>query len=357
MFFTLLIVTFVVAALTSVIVARAFSPSLRRILDRLVSPEMSAAFHRYLLFAIGVVGVSGGVRLYDLQQYAIPRGEQPNAAPLVLNAERWTLEVYSTMIMTLQRIALLLFFFFVVALIAYAIVRVFELRDAKREMQDLRARRQDRDADEDRSSRGEKMREVQRQARREALRETTRTSVDGEPRLDALGVDRSRTEGGRGDAARPIGRDVVREMTPDDEARAAARKRRRELREERGPRADRPPREDRAPGSPREDRSPRQAAIPADGELDGEIGADEGDGAEGGPRRRRRRSGRDRKEGRPDRPTGERAAGDSPEGGADVPRPSEGPSSGGDSPYSPPSGSGLMPGGSAPTERPDRDES
>ena len=59
MFFTLLIVTFIVALLTSALVARLFGSSIRSILDRIVSPELSSAWYRYLIFAI-MAGIIGG---------------------------------------------------------------------------------------------------------------------------------------------------------------------------------------------------------------------------------------------------------------------------------------------------------
>jgi hypothetical protein len=46
----------------------------------------------------------------------------------VLDADRWTLEVYRTIIGTLQSIAWMLLVFFVAALIAYVVMRGFELR-------------------------------------------------------------------------------------------------------------------------------------------------------------------------------------------------------------------------------------
>ena len=63
MFFILLVVTFSIAVLVSFAVARMFSDSIRRILERLVAPDLAGAWHRYLIFALYVVGVSGGVRL------------------------------------------------------------------------------------------------------------------------------------------------------------------------------------------------------------------------------------------------------------------------------------------------------
>lgn len=135
MFLTLLAVTFVVALAVSFVVARIFDRSVRRILTRLVSEELSDAWHRYILFALYVVGVSRGVRLYSLEQYVLPRPD--NQAPLVLTSERWTLEVYRTVIETLQGVAWMLLVFFLVALVAFVIVRAFELygqrRDAARD--------------------------------------------------------------------------------------------------------------------------------------------------------------------------------------------------------------------------------
>ena len=130
MFLTLLVVTFFIAALVSFIVARLFDRSLRQILARLVAEDLSTAWHRYIVFAIYVVGISGGVRIWSLEQYIMPR--ERNAAPLTLNPDRWTLEVYRTVIGTLQSVAWMLLVFFAFALIAYVVVRGLELRHARR---------------------------------------------------------------------------------------------------------------------------------------------------------------------------------------------------------------------------------
>lgn len=126
MFITLLVVTFVIALATSLVVVRLFRAPIRTILDRVVSPELSGAWHRYLAFAVVVVGVSGGVRIWELEKYITARTR--DMEPVVLNADRWVLEVYRTLIGTLQSTAWLLLVFFVFALIAYVIVRGFELR-------------------------------------------------------------------------------------------------------------------------------------------------------------------------------------------------------------------------------------
>ena len=134
MFLTLLVVTFLIALATSGAVILLFRGALSAILGRIVSSELASAWHRYLNFAICVVGVSGGVRIWQLERYITP--PEKNAEILILNADRWVLEVYRTLIGTLQSNAWLLLVFFVAALIAYVIVRGFELRQQRPALQD-----------------------------------------------------------------------------------------------------------------------------------------------------------------------------------------------------------------------------
>lgn len=130
MFLTLLLVTFLIAAFVSFVVVRLFDRPLRQILGRLVAEDLSAAWHRYIVFAIYVVGISGGVRVWSLEQYILPR--ERGAPAIELTPERWTLEVYRTIIGTLQSVAWMLLVFFVFALIAYVVVRGLEMRHARR---------------------------------------------------------------------------------------------------------------------------------------------------------------------------------------------------------------------------------
>ena len=126
MFFSLLGVTFVVAIGVTTITVWLFGRHIDRILERIVSDELAAAWHRYILFAAYVVGISGGVNLHKLEQYVNARHIETTV--LSLHAETWTLEIYRTVIQTLQSIAWMLLVVFVVALIAYVIVRALELR-------------------------------------------------------------------------------------------------------------------------------------------------------------------------------------------------------------------------------------
>ena len=68
MFITLLLVTLLIALATSLLVIRLFDRLIRKILDRVVSAELSEAWNRYLSFAVVVVGVSGGVRIWSLEE-------------------------------------------------------------------------------------------------------------------------------------------------------------------------------------------------------------------------------------------------------------------------------------------------
>ena len=127
MFITLLVVTFGIAFMVCFIVIKLFDVPLKSILDKKIAEEISNAWLRYLKFAIYVVGISKGVRIWQLEKYITPPAYK-DAKIIVLNFDRWVLEVYRTIIGTLQGIAWLLLVFFVFALIAYVIVRAFELK-------------------------------------------------------------------------------------------------------------------------------------------------------------------------------------------------------------------------------------
>lgn len=123
MFITLLGVTFVISLVVSFLVVLLFSKPLDKILAKIISDEISSAWAKYLKYAVYVVGISTGVRIWQLKQYIEPpAGEK--AQVITLDMNHWVLEVYQTIIGTLQGIAWLLLVFFVFAMIAYVIVRV-----------------------------------------------------------------------------------------------------------------------------------------------------------------------------------------------------------------------------------------
>jgi len=126
MFLTLLIVTFAVAALVSFVVAWMFAKPVDQILRRIIADELGSAWRRYLMFALFVVGISSGVRIWDLEKY-ITKPPVKDAEVIQLTNDRWVLEVYRTVIETLQGVAYVLLVFFICALVAFVIVRLYEL--------------------------------------------------------------------------------------------------------------------------------------------------------------------------------------------------------------------------------------
>lgn len=126
MFLSLLLVTFFLATAVSFGVVKLFDKPIAAILRRIIQDEISEAWRRYIKFAAFVVGISGGVRIHELERYI--SAPYKDAQVLVLNPERWTLELYRTIIETLQSIAWMYLIFFIFALIAYVIVRGFEMR-------------------------------------------------------------------------------------------------------------------------------------------------------------------------------------------------------------------------------------
>ncbi|MBK6911157.1 MAG: hypothetical protein IPK53_18495 [bacterium] len=140
MFFSLLFATLLTSLATSFTVALLFRKSVGGILARIMHDEISTAWQRYIIFAVIVVGISSGVNLYKIEQYVPgaqghwieqtkPDGDkEPEWVPPVLNDETWTLEIYRTVIGTIQGIAWALLVFFLVALVAFVIVRGQEIR-------------------------------------------------------------------------------------------------------------------------------------------------------------------------------------------------------------------------------------
>jgi len=123
MFYLLLIVTLLVAVLVCYIVSKLFNDSIYKILNLIVPEAINEAWLKYIKFAIYVVGISGGVRIWDIEKYITSRYN--NQQVVELTAERWTLEIYRTLIGSLQSIATVLLIFFVFTLIAYVVIRIF----------------------------------------------------------------------------------------------------------------------------------------------------------------------------------------------------------------------------------------
>jgi hypothetical protein len=126
MFVYLLCASFVVALLVSAVLSRIFRNPVAGILRRIIAEDIYRVWSQYMQFAIYVVGISGGVRVWDLEKYLNPR--DANNPALVLNGDRWVLEIYRTFIGTIQSVAWLLLVFFIFTMLAYVIVKGMELK-------------------------------------------------------------------------------------------------------------------------------------------------------------------------------------------------------------------------------------
>jgi hypothetical protein len=129
MFLFLLFATFAAALAVSFAVMWLFTKPIDSVLRRIIADEISAAWSKYMKFAILVVGVSTGVPLRDLEKYVTSTlGGREVQTTASLSFDRWIFELYRAAIETLQGIAWMLLVFFVFALIAYVIVRIGEAR-------------------------------------------------------------------------------------------------------------------------------------------------------------------------------------------------------------------------------------
>lgn len=125
MFTTLLLVILGIATITSAICAILFAKPVSKILVRLITEELAPTWKRYITFAVYVVGISGGVRIWEMEKYITPDND---GKLLLLTNDRWTIEVYKTIVGSLQSIAWMLLIFFLFALIGYVVIRGFEYK-------------------------------------------------------------------------------------------------------------------------------------------------------------------------------------------------------------------------------------
>ena len=132
MFIVLLAVTLGVSLLTAGLVVMFFRRPIRQILELIIGEQVAGAWQRFLTFSLFVVGVSAGVQIWKLEQYLQPQpiGPDGKTRVLTLDGPAVALEVYRTIIQVLQGMAWALLVFFVVALLAFVLVKRGEGRAA-----------------------------------------------------------------------------------------------------------------------------------------------------------------------------------------------------------------------------------
>jgi hypothetical protein len=132
MFVALFAASFVLALALSITVAWISREALDSVLRRFVADRsVRAGFEKYIRFAIVVVGISGGTRVRVLQEYLAASDLNKAAMATQLTQEFWAMEIYRTVIGTLEGIALLLLVCIFLALIAPVVVRMLGLEPVK----------------------------------------------------------------------------------------------------------------------------------------------------------------------------------------------------------------------------------
>ena len=129
MFLTLILATFVLAVLTSLVVERAMRKPVSEILSKIVG-DLAGAWQKYVSLGIYVMGISWGAPVGRLREYIRVDSEFLKREPL--DMPHMALNMYETVIETLQGVTTLLLAFFVFTMIAYVIVRGLEVRAEKK---------------------------------------------------------------------------------------------------------------------------------------------------------------------------------------------------------------------------------
>jgi hypothetical protein len=133
-FVLLLLVNLGIALAATLLVILAFRGPIAGILSRIVEDQVAAAWRRYLVFALFVVGVSSGVSPWNLERYskagATPMGGEPPTF-LPLDPDLWALELYRTAMSSLRGLTWALFLFFAIGLVLSALLRMSEARSGR----------------------------------------------------------------------------------------------------------------------------------------------------------------------------------------------------------------------------------
>lgn len=116
MFITLLLSNFCISLMICLVTALLFSGLVGRYLKGSFGEDSSALWVRYLVFLIYIIGVSVGTRIWEIERYAAR--PEVGGKTIELTHDLMALEIYKTLLATLQIDAVLLFTFLLVAWIA-----------------------------------------------------------------------------------------------------------------------------------------------------------------------------------------------------------------------------------------------
>ena len=126
MFFTFLFVLLGVSAAITILVVLFFKKYITAILKRLIGEPLYKSWEKFIIFALFVVGISSTVNPHRLEKYVLKRHTDQIITELSLDA--WFLEIYQTILTVLSSLSVSLMSFFIIALIAFIVVRGLELK-------------------------------------------------------------------------------------------------------------------------------------------------------------------------------------------------------------------------------------
>jgi len=123
MIIVLFVVSFALAFGVAAGVAWLSKDPIEVILHRFLAAHISVALSKYLRFAIVVVGMASGTRVGALEEYIGASSWNKTALAAALTQEIWVLELYRTIVATLEGIVWLLLVVAFFVLLAILVIR------------------------------------------------------------------------------------------------------------------------------------------------------------------------------------------------------------------------------------------
>ncbi len=120
MFILLLLSLFATSLIAALIVHKIFGNSIKKILKELFNQDIYEGWYKYIIFAIYVISWTSGSRIWQINQY-IETGD----SSIPLTNTRFAMELYDGLMQSFQGVIWLLFVFFLFAMIAFVIVKIF----------------------------------------------------------------------------------------------------------------------------------------------------------------------------------------------------------------------------------------
>jgi hypothetical protein len=131
MFVSFFLATFGAAVVLSCLVAWLFRTPAKNVLQKLLHEEAAAAWTGYVFFTLLVAGVAAGTRVRILEEYLAAPSFNRGPMQAELTQEFWVLEMYRTVIGTVEGIAWTLLGLSLVAGVVYFVANKYHLNKVR----------------------------------------------------------------------------------------------------------------------------------------------------------------------------------------------------------------------------------